>query len=289
MSETARRMWIRFETYHDVTYFTPESRSATDGLGCRGGWMGYFGMRAAPLGAVSAAAVASAFYNFHPGMVARAIPEAWHIAAPARFLKARVYGVDGALQRLLGEETLASAEVAEAAELARSAAELAPTAGRPLAAANAVLGWPRKPHLVLWQATTLLRESRGDGHIAALVAADLDPCEALVLFSTSTGLSPEYLQKARGWSPSEWQEAHDRLVGRALVDDSGRLSESGAELRAQVEETTDRAAAHPWTALGAERAERLSALLAPLARTIVAGNEVMKVNPMALDAAAELT
>lgn len=288
MSDIARQMWFRFETYHDVTYFTPESRAATDALGCRGGWMGYFGMRAAPLGAAPAAEVASAFYNFHPAMVARAIPDSWHVAAPERFLKARLYGVDGALRRLLGDEVVTGPDVAEAAALARSAAEHAPTAGRPLAAANAQLPWPTAPHLALWQASTLLRESRGDGHVGVLVAADLDPCEALVLFAASTGLSPGYLQKARGWSPQDWQDAHDRVAARGLVDETGVITGAGAELRRQIEDSTDTIAARPWQALGAAETERLSRLLTPLAKVIVAGNDVMRTNPMGLDAAKEL-
>lgn len=287
-STSARQMWIRFETYHDVTYFTPESRAATDELGCKGGWMGYFGMRAAPLGAASAALVTSAFYNFHPAMVARQVPAAWDVAAPERFLAARLHGADGALRRLLGADLLADPELAEAAELARSAASFAPTAGRPLAAANAALDWPDAPHLVLWQATTLLRESRGDGHVAALVAADLDPCEALVLFAASAGLPSTYLKKARGWSDDEWQLAVARLHERGLLDAAAHLTTAGAELRDTVEAATDHAADRPWAALGADRTARLSALLAPLTRTIAAGNEVMRTNPMALDAATQL-
>ncbi|WP_192909646.1 SCO6745 family protein [Gandjariella thermophila] len=99
----ARRMWVRFETYHDVTYFTPEARAATDDLGCLGGWMGYFGTRAAPLGAASPEAVTSAFYNFHPSRVARALPDAWRIGKPDRYLEARLAGADGALRRMLGD------------------------------------------------------------------------------------------------------------------------------------------------------------------------------------------
>src|SRR5690348_5456570 len=127
MTVNVRDMWLRFEPYHDVTYFTPESRAATDALGCRGGWMGYFGMRAAPLGAASAQQVTSAFYNFHPSRVHRALPDAWAIATPEAFLATRLIGVDRALNRLLGPEVVGPA-VAEAAELAVAAAEHASTA-----------------------------------------------------------------------------------------------------------------------------------------------------------------
>ncbi|HEY0640347.1 MAG TPA: hypothetical protein VGD67_22180, partial [Pseudonocardiaceae bacterium] len=100
MPPVARRLWVLFETYHDVTYFTPESRAETDALGCRGGWMGYFGLRAAPLGAAGPERVTEVFHSFHPRMVARALPDAWAAAPPAEFLAARLRGVDGALRRL---------------------------------------------------------------------------------------------------------------------------------------------------------------------------------------------
>jgi hypothetical protein len=284
MSTLARRMWTLFEPYHDVTYFTPESRAATDALGCRGGWMGYFGMRAAPLGAASADQVISAFYNFHPNRVRRALPDAWAVATPARFLETRLAGADGALRRLLGGQELAGEPIAQAAKLAVEAAEQAPTAGRPLGAANAALPWPAEPHLALWQATTILRESRGDGHIAALIAASLDPCEALVAFAADNGLSPEYMRQARSWSVEEWEAAAGRLAERGLLVASGALTSDGRALRRWVEDRTDAAAAAPWRALGGERSEQLADLLTPLALTLTEHNESMRINPMALSA-----
>jgi hypothetical protein len=289
VAAVARRMWVHFETYHDVTYFTPESRAATDELGCRGGWMGYFGNRAAPLGAVDPDAVTSAFYNFHPARVARALPDAWRIATPDRYLAARLTGADGALRRMLGADALASAQLAEAAGLAGAAAERAATAGRPLAAANAALDHPEPAHLALWQSCTTLRESRGDGHVAALVVAGLDPCETLVAFAADSGLDPAYLRQARGWSEEEWAAAAGRLADRGLLTESGALTGEGTELRRWVEHATDTAAAAPWAALGERRTDRLTELLAPLVRRLAEGNDVMRTNPMALDAAAQLT
>jgi len=284
MEMIARRMWVRFEPYHDVTYFTPESRAATDELGCKGGWMGYFGMRAAPLGRVDAETVTEVFYNFHPRMVHRAIPDAWGVAAPWRYLATRLVGVDGALRRLLGDEAVGGDDVAEAAELASAAAELAPTGGRPMAAANVALPWPQRPRLALWQATTVLRESRGDGHVAALREAELGPCQALVLLAAENGLAPQYMQKARGWTPQEWRDTADTLAARGLLDADGAITAGGRQLRRIVERRTDEAAASPWTELGERRTARLAELLEPLARRIADGNEAMQLNPMALDA-----
>jgi hypothetical protein len=289
MAIDARSMWIRFETYHDVTYFTAESRAATDALGCKGGWMGYFGMRAAPLGAVPPELVTATFYNFHPSRVGRAIPDAWRVASPERYLGTRLFGVDGALRRMLPEDVINGPEMAEAAELTRAAAEQAPIAGRPLAAANAALDWPDAPHLSLWHATTRLRESRGDGHVAALVAAGLDPCETLVIFAADKGLRPDYMRVARGWSEREWDQAHGRLVDRGLLAPDSQLTEQGRALRQWVEDRTDAEAARPWQAAGEETTDRIADLLTPIALRIAESNEAMAMNPMAISPAKELS
>jgi len=261
-------MWRLFEAYHLTTYFTAQSRAATDALGCKGGWMGYFATRSAPLGAATPELVTAVFYNFHPRRVAKSLPDAWSIASPQRFLAARLAGVDAGLRELLGDGVLAGAELAEAAELAGEAARHAPTAGRPLAAANAALPVPSQPHLALWQATTVLRESRGDGHVAALVTAELDPCEAIVLFAADVGIAAEQMRLWRGWSEPEWSGAARRLLERGLLDGEDRIGDAGREVRSWVEERTDAAASAPWDALGDERTQRLAALLAPLAERL---------------------
>lgn len=280
----ARSMWVRYETFHDVTYFTPESRAATDELGCKGGWMGYFGMRAAPLGAATPEQVVSAFYNFHRSLVGRALPDAWRIAGPERFLAARLLGADRALRRMLGEDAVTGEAMAEAAELAVRAAGFAQTEGRPLAVANAAIPFPEQPHLALWQAATLLRESRGDGHVAALVAADLDPVETLITFGAERELDPAYLRAARGWPEPDWAAGVTRLRERGLLTGDEKLTEAGIELRRWVEERTDQAAIRPWRELGAASTARLAELLTPFALRITEQNDAMRTNPMALDA-----
>jgi hypothetical protein len=284
----ARRMWVRYETFHDVTYFTPESRAAADALGCKGGWMGYFGMRAAPLGAASPAQVVSAFYNFHRSLVGRALPDAWQIASPQQFLDTRLLGTDQGLRRMLGEDTLTGDAMAEAAELAVRAAGFAQIEGRPMAVANAAIALPEQPHLALWQATTVLRESRGDGHVAALVAADLDPVETLITFGAERGLDPAYLRAARGWPEPEWAAGVARLRDRGLLTADEKLTYAGVELRRWVEERTDQAAMRPWRELGATSTARLSELLTPFALRIAEQNEAMSTNPMGLDARSAL-
>ncbi|MEI8406692.1 MULTISPECIES: SCO6745 family protein [unclassified Kribbella] len=273
----ARRMWKSLEPYHAITYFAPDTRRETDALGLRGGWMSYFGCRAAPLGPVGPSLVAAVFYNFHPAMVARAIPDAWGHASPAQLLDARLRAVDSAVRRLFPD-----ADLRRTSEIARRAAELAPVAGRPIAAANAALEWPDEPHLVLWQATTILRESRGDGHVAALVGAGLSPCQACVTISAAGGPSKEVFQVNRRWSDDDWAAAEEDLRSRGLLDSAGGLTVAGRELRLQVEDTTDALADQGWRALGDELTAELHDLVHPLSATLMASGLIPPDNPMAM-------
>ncbi|MFI8370468.1 hypothetical protein [Streptomyces sp. NPDC085466] len=252
-----RQMWHLLEPLHALHYYAPESfeEAAALGYGTGERWPSYFAWRAAPLGPAGPARVAAAFYSFSPAMVARYVPAAWEVAAPADVLAARLRAVDRTYRALLDVTG-----VQEAAALARRAAEAADTAGRPLAAAHAELPWADAPHLVLWQAATLLREHRGDGHVAALLTAGLDPVEALVSFA-AVGAAPEGVFASRGWSGEEWAAARERLAARGLVDADGAATPAGRELRAEVERRTDELAAAPWAALGPDSAGRLAELL----------------------------
>jgi len=273
----ARRMWKTLEPFHAITYFAPDTRRETDALGLRGGWMSYFGCRAAPLGPVGPSVVAAVFYNFHPAMVARSLPDAWGFASPEQLLAARLRAVDSAVRRLFPD-----ASFGRMADIARRAAELAPVGGRPIAAANAALEWPDEPHLVVWQATTILRESRGDGHVAALVAAGLSPCQACVTISAAGGPSKDVYQVNRRWSDDDWAAASDDLRSRGLLDAAGELTVAGRELRQQVEATTDTLADQGWRALGDELTTELHDLVRPLSATLMESGVIPADNPMAM-------
>ncbi|MEV4723735.1 SCO6745 family protein [Micromonospora humida] len=255
-------MWTHVEPLHAITYFHPRARAATEAIGLRGYWRGYFAGRAAPLGAVDAAPVTAVFFTFAPPMVGRALPAVWQLAAPEEALRARLTGAVQALAELTYE--LPEAHLAEAAELLEVAAVGADTAGRVLGAANAALPRGDYPLARLWQAATTLREHRGDGHVAALVAAGLDPVETLA-FRVAQDRPEEHLL-GRGWTGDEWAQARARLVDRGWLTGEGTPTEVGhAGLRA-VEDATDRAAARPWLALGPDGTRRLRELLMPVAR-----------------------
>ncbi|RPF30073.1 hypothetical protein EDD96_6630 [Streptomyces sp. Ag109_G2-6] len=258
-----RHLWQLLEPLHAVLYYAPESFEEAAALGFETDerWPSYFAWRAAPLGAAGPDRVVSVFHSFSPEMVGRYVPAVWDVASPEAVLAARERAVDHAYRALLGDR-VDSPELAEAASLARRAAEAADVEGRPLAAANAALAWPDAPHLVLWQAATILREHRGDGHVAALLAAGLDPVEALVSFA-AVGAAPEETFQSRQWSAPHWAAARERLVERGLLEPHGpaTATAAGHALRAQVERRTDELAAGPCEALGSESLTRLAALL----------------------------
>ena len=256
-----RQMWHLLEPLHAVLYYAPEAfeEASALGYGTDERWPSYFPYRAAPLGEVGPEQVASAFYSFSPRMVAEHVEPAWRIASPAAVIEARTRAVDRAYCALFGDR-VAGPELAEAAALARRAAEAADTAARPLAAANAALDWPQAPHLQLWHAATILREHRGDGHLAALLTAGLDPVESLVSFAAIGAASVERFQ-SRGWSPQEWTAARGRLTARGLVGADGAATEAGRALRRSVEQRTDQLAAGPWHSLGPADTDRLAQLL----------------------------
>jgi hypothetical protein len=215
----ARKTWRTLEPLHGMIYFVPEAAEAYARLGITGR-AGYFASRAAPMGAVSADVVVSTFFNFNPALVREAIPASWEVATPAQVVSARFAAVDAAFRRLLGEDVVGSVEMGRAASLARAAAEAASRTGlegRPLAAAHAEVDWPAEPHLQLWHAQSILREYRGDGHVALLVVHGLSGIEALVTHAAAGDVPAHVLRSSRGWSDAAWTAAADELRGRGWL------------------------------------------------------------------------
>lgn len=263
----ARRCWGALEPIHGLGYFAPETTQAYVDLGLHPR-LSYFAARSAAFGAADAAVVIATFYVFAPWLVRKALPAAWEVAAPEAVVQARRDGTAQALRRALGEP-----DVSEALELARRACDGLTAAGRPLYAAHSALPWPDDDLLALWHAATLIREHRGDGHVAVLQTTGLDPVEALVLgglFSSNT----EFVRTTRGWTEQEWSAAEDRLRDRGLLTGSGELSDEGRRTRQAVEDQTDRLAVEGWAHLGEEGCQRLHELVSPLRKQVLAGPDL---------------
>ncbi|MCA6090869.1 hypothetical protein LE181_01560 [Streptomyces sp. SCA3-4] len=269
-ARAGRRCHNVLNPFHSVVYFSPDSPREMNALGIAHHNAVYLAARSAAFGRVGAGVVTAAFHSFKHEMVARHVPQVWDVASPQQVLDARLRAADATLRRLLGEEAVASKEMAEAAGLALRATEACERPVRPLYAAHADLPVPDAPHLALWHATTLLREYRGDGHLIALARTGLDPVEALVSQSvTGRGMSHKWLLTTRGWSEEELAAGREGLLARGLLGADGRLTEAGITLREELEDETDVLDAAPYEHLGAGGVERLTELATAFTTTLV--------------------
>ncbi|MFF1374720.1 hypothetical protein [Streptomyces sp. NPDC058308] len=256
-----RRCHSVLNALHSTHYFSPDAAREMAAFGVTHPAAVNFALRAAALGAVGPGTVAATFYNYKYELVAAHVPDVWKTAVPAEVHGARVRAVDTTLRRLLGDELVRSPEMTEAAGLALRATEACSRGARPLYAAHADLPVPDEPHLAYWHAATLLREHRGDGHLAVLLSAELDGLEAMVTHAaTGKGTRPKWVFATRGWNQEEWDAAVQRLRERGLLDGESELTEAGVALRRDVEAETDRLDRAPYEHLGAAAVERLTEL-----------------------------
>ena len=260
-----RSLLTAVEPLHGAAYFAPAALAALKDLGLKGYWMGYFAGRFAPLGPLPPEPVAAMAFTFPAATVARAIPDAWTYAAPEAALAARISGAAAALRSALPQERHADLAVLE--PLLWDAVSGCSFDGRPLAAGWAAVARPADPVASVWLATTVLREHRGDGHIAACLAAGLSGLDAIVTH-LAAGQTSRAIVEARRWPAGDWAAAQGSLRDRGLLDEAGKLTSAGEDLRRDVEATTDRLAAGPVERLGAAGLQQVVGLAAPLARAL---------------------
>jgi hypothetical protein len=209
------RMFELVEPIATVT-FSAVPDEAFLALGMRNYWDGYFAGRAAPLGLAPAGVVHAVFYNFADGEVARHIPWVWERTTPEEAVAVRERGSAAALRQMLRERA-DSPGLVRVAELATRAAVSAPAEGRALYAGLRALNVPEEPVARLWHAATLLREHRGDGHNAALLAHGIGGTEAHVLLALSLGMRVEEFDRIHHLPRAQLAAVIDGLHGRGLV------------------------------------------------------------------------
>lgn len=271
MTRTARRMFELLEPICLVTYFADECNEELAALGHRTYWDGYFASRAAPLGRVPAEVVHAAFYSFAEGEAARHIPSAWESIPPEASVAARERGSAASLRRILGDEMADSPGLVRAADLATQAATGAPVNGRVNYAGMRTLPVPSDPVARLWHSATMLREHRGDGHVAALLAAGIGGTESHVLSALDMGIHPaESFGRIHHLPKKRLAAVMDGLRERGLIDVDGRFTDSGRETKHRIEALTDELAAPPYDALSRSELDELVAVLHPITATLVA-------------------
>lgn len=244
----------------------------------------YLAQRAAPLGRASAELVTATFYSFAPAYVAAHVPACWELASPEEIHAARVRAAEKIVEKLVagpgGSELLES--IPHIRRTLAPVFEASDVCGKPLYAAHVSVrktaGDDVSELAQLWWDITLLREFRGDAHVAALVATGLGSLESIVLDSaTGKSFAPYYMRKMRGWTSEEWIEVAEKLAMAGFLtsaDDGATLTEEGAELRAHVEALTDMGVANTWDVLSDEHVSDLQGL-ATLWATAVAQSGII--------------
>src|SRR3954468_22582174 len=272
MSAMARRMYELVEPIGLIPYSADEPNEAMFALGFTNYWDTYFAGRAAPLGPVSAEVVDALFYNFAPGEVARHIAKVWRITTPEAAIAARQAGCATALRRILGDR-VESPAFARAAELLLKAATSAPLEGRPMYAALRAIPVPDDVVARLFHAASLLREHRGDGHIAALMSEGVGGIEAHVLLALGMDMPAEKFGRIHHLPAAQLAAVIDGMRDRGLIGDDGCLSEHGRAVKQRVEALTDDLAAKPYESLEPGEIEELMATLEPLATRLLAAQD----------------
>lgn len=268
MGRAVRRLGNAANVVHGFIYFVPEAAEEYERLGLVDFYPQYFGSRAAPMGPVGPETVLATFFNFSPDAVGAGIPLAWETASPQQLQAARFAAAERVLGRVGG--ILSAAEIDEATEIMSAMVAGVSMAGRPLAAANAGLELPADPLTRLWQLVTVIREYRGDAHVAALTSAPVGPVEALVLHAATGVVDRARLQELRAWSDAAWDGAVAALAERGWVDSDGAFTPEGGTARESIEVQTDHATQPMLDVVGDETVHRLCDLLVPLRDALIA-------------------
>jgi hypothetical protein len=214
--------------------------------------------------------VHAAFYSFADGEVARHIPKVWGTTTPEAAHAAREQGCVAALRRILGN-LVETPGLARAAELLAKAATSAPIEGRVMYAGLRALPMPEEPVTRLWHAANMLREHRGDGHIAALVSERIGGTEAHVLSALDMGIYPaESFGRIHHLPEARLAEVMDGLRQRGILDASGHLTDAGRATKGRIESLTDTLAEAPYDGLEPPELDQLISLLEPIARRLEA-------------------
>ena len=252
---------------HRLVYFVPEAAEEYTALGVTGRGS-YFASRIAPMGSVPNQVIVATFYNFHTRAVESAMPGVWDATTPAAFQAARFRTVKRAVERIGVGVPLE--EIAEARAIVDPVVAGLDLAGKPLGAANASVVLPDDPFVALWQQLTVIREWRGDAHIAVLIANRVGPCECMVL-QVGTGRFPlGVTQATRQWNETEWAEAVKNLFGRGWVDATGAMTPLGTAERERIEDETDALCEPIWKCVTEAEVKRLGEIVGPIHTAVAA-------------------
>jgi hypothetical protein len=194
---------------------------------------GYVWGRASGMGEPAAAVVVSAFAFFEPGLITSTYEEGRAKVGRSDLVEVRNQATSESLAGVLGD-----ADVNPVVAVLRRGIEAAEAIGRPLFAGLASQPWPSQPAGQLWRACDLLREHRGDTHVAACVSTGVGPVAMSILTELYLGMPLFSYSASRAWPEDVLQATAERLRAAGLLD-GDTLSAAGHRLRDEIEERTD--------------------------------------------------
>jgi hypothetical protein len=233
----ARRLRDSLEPIATIGWW---SRAASESAGALGldFFSAYVWGRAASLGAdVAPPVVVSAFGVFEPGMIEGVLTAARATASHPAILEARQAGGTGGLAAATGSIDLSVIETLGHRLMAALGG--LDGAARPLFSGLRSLPVPADPHGRLWRAAELVREHRGDGHLAACLAAGLDAAEMNVLTERWLDFPLGEYSATRGFPTARLDQAAASLRRRGWLDAGHALTPDGRTAREAIERATD--------------------------------------------------
>ena len=219
----------------------------------------YFTSRGSLLGQVEPEVVAAAFGVFKPDVVVDGVRHGWSLTDAPTIFAARRTGAVAQLERVLGPAGDSTRRATGLLE--RAVAPLRPE-GRPLfAGLRSQWDEPDDPWTRFFHLGDMLREYRGDAHVAAWTSDGLDATEIGLFTEAYIGLPLRTYVRTRAWNDAELDAAMEALEARGWMQ-GDVMTDAGRDAREAMERNTDRALRPALDALGDDAAE-LFTLLEP--------------------------
>ena len=263
-STPARRLRDSLEPIATQGWWSRQSADRTVALGL-GFFDGYVWGRAASLGQPAASVVVAAFGVFEPAFLSSVYEQGRSAAVRDDVLRERALGAEESLVAILGSSHAASA--GEVADTILAATDRLDGAARPLFSGLRELAVPPNNYGRLWRAAELVREHRGDGHLAACIAAGLDAVTMNVLTELWVGYPVGGYSSSRGFTPEVINNSIGALEARGWVG-GGALTPDGVRARTDIEDATD-ASQSALIALLGDDLHRVVAAAAPMSHAVL--------------------
>jgi hypothetical protein len=246
-------------------YFAPEAHQRYAALGLADYGPAYFCSRSASMGTLTGMAVVSAFGVFSPAIVVPAVEKGWSLTTREPLLQARYDGATASLRRLLGAPD--EKRIGRAVELLQRGLEAADSAGHAIYSGLRSLPWPHEPIGQLWRCCDMVREHRGDSHIAVWTKALVEPIEIQLMSELQLDIPLKTYSATRGWTSEEMDAALDGMRAKGWMKGHA-FSPEGRAFRDRIESDTDAMETPIVDAIGRDFGELID-ILRPWAAAIV--------------------